>query len=275
MAAIPKKVVERLAKGIKRFQPILTTSKTRDDGEGDTVMIVTDMLAEVFGYDKFSEVTAEFAIKSTYCDLAIKLDGDVRGLIEVKAVGTELKENHLKQAVDYAANQGVDWAVLTNGLRWRVYKVTFGKPIGQELVVDIDFCNLNSRSGDDLALLFLWCKEGWARSVLGEYQAQRQALSRFVLAATILSEPVVDTIRRELRRMSPDVKIRTEEIREALMNEVLKREVVEDDKAEEARKKLARASAKALRAIPPSGKATASESSGAGPTDEDESSLPS
>jgi hypothetical protein len=36
----------------------------------DTVIIVTDVLAEVFGYDKYSELTAEFAISGTYCDLA-------------------------------------------------------------------------------------------------------------------------------------------------------------------------------------------------------------
>ncbi len=53
-------------------------------------MIVTDMLAEVFGYDKFSEVTAEHAIRGTYCDLATKLDGTVQSLIEVKAIGLEL-----------------------------------------------------------------------------------------------------------------------------------------------------------------------------------------
>ena len=40
----------QVAKGIKRFQPILTTAKSRDDGEADTVMIITDMLAEIFGY---------------------------------------------------------------------------------------------------------------------------------------------------------------------------------------------------------------------------------
>ena len=63
MPPISKKVVERLTTGLKRFQPILSNSKARDDGEADTVMIVTDMLADVFGYDKYSEVTAEYAIR--------------------------------------------------------------------------------------------------------------------------------------------------------------------------------------------------------------------
>jgi hypothetical protein len=39
MPSIPKKVIERLSAGLKKFQPILSTAKARDDGEADTVMI--------------------------------------------------------------------------------------------------------------------------------------------------------------------------------------------------------------------------------------------
>jgi len=246
MAAIPKKVVERLVTGLKRFQPILASAKARDVGESDTVVIVTDMLAEVFGYEKYSEITSEYAIKSTFCDLATKIDGTLQTLIEVKAIGLELKDSHVKQAVDYAANQGVDWVLLTNGISWRVYHVTFGKPIGQELVIDIDFCAMNHKSQSDLELLHLWCKEGWVKSVLGDYHEQKQALSRFFVGGTVLSEPVLEVIRRELRRVSPEVRIDTEQIKNVLVNEVIKREVMEGDKADEARRKLSRAAGKSL-----------------------------
>ena len=247
MSAIPKKVTERLVASIKKFQPILSASKARDDGEADTGMIVTDMLAEVFGYDKFSEVTAEHAIRGTYCDLAIKLDGVVQSLIEVKAAGLELKDPNVKQAVDYAANQGVDWVVLTNGIHWRIYSVTFAKPIDRELVVDIDFCSVNPKNETDLESLYLFCKEGWVKSVLGDYQSQKQALSRFFLGALVLSEPVLEVIRRELRRVSPDVRIELEQIKNVLCNEVLKREVIDGEQANMARKKIARAASKSLR----------------------------
>jgi hypothetical protein len=252
MATVPKRVAERLSAGIKKFQPILSASKARDDGEGDTVMIVTNMLGEVFGYDIYSDVSAEYAIRSTYCDLATKLEGTIQALIEVKAIGLELKDQHVKQAVDYAANQGVDWVVLTNGVHWRIYNVIFGKPIDQELVVDIDFCTLSPRSdpqNQDLQTLYLFCKEGWMKSVLGDYQLQRQALSRFFLGALILSKPVIELIRRELRRTTPDVTIELEEIEAVLSSEVLKREVLEGEKAEEARKKIARAAGKPLRKV--------------------------
>jgi hypothetical protein len=45
-------------------------TKDRDVSEADTVTIVKDLLAEVFGYDKYAELTGEFAIRGTYCDLA-------------------------------------------------------------------------------------------------------------------------------------------------------------------------------------------------------------
>jgi len=206
------------------------------------------MLAEVFRYDKYSEVTSEFSIPGTYCDLATKIDGAPQTLIEVKAIGLELKDSHVTQAVDYAADQGVDWVLLTNGVKWRVYRVSFAKPIDHELVVDIDFCALNARSPSDLELLYLWCKEGWVRSVLGEYHVQRQALSRFSLAAIILAEPVLEVVRRELRRIAPEVRVDTEQVKDVLINEVVKREVVEGDSAVAARRKIARSAAKSLRA---------------------------
>ena len=105
--AIPNKVADRLSTGLKRFQPIISAAKARDANESDTSMIVTDMMAELFGYDKYSEVTKELAIRGTFCDLATKIEGKVQMLIEVKAVGIDLKENHIRQAVDYASKEGI------------------------------------------------------------------------------------------------------------------------------------------------------------------------
>src|SRR4030095_13554994 len=105
---IPNRIADRLSAAIKRFQPILNNAKSRDVNESDTSIIVTDMLAEVFGFDKYSDITSEFAIRGTYCDLAIKLDGKLRHLIEVKAVNSDVRESYIKQAVDYGANQGVE-----------------------------------------------------------------------------------------------------------------------------------------------------------------------
>ena len=251
MPPVPNKVADRIAGGIKRFQPIIASAKSRDVGESDTVIIVTDMLSEVFGYDKYSEITSETSIRGTWCDLAIKLDGAIEFLIEVKAIGSELKDSHTKQAVDYSANQGTDWVILTNGEIWRIYKVTFAKPIAHELVLEINFSQMNSKRSNDIELLYHLTREGWLRSALGEFHTQQQALSRFFLGAIILSDAVLDVVRRELRRFSPDVKISSEQIKSVLVQEVLKREVVEGEKADEARKKHNKAASRLLRSKSP------------------------
>lgn len=247
MANIPSKIGDRIVSCLKRFHPVLSSAKARDVNESDTVIIVTDMLSEVFGFDKYSEVTSEHAIRGTFCDLAISIEGKVQFLIEVKAIGLELKDAHVKQAVDYAANKGVDWVLLTNGTNWRVYKITFAKPIDQELVAEIDFLAVNPKTEDEMALIFMLTKEGWLKQVLGSYHEQKQALNRFFLGAMILTDSVLDVIRRELKRACPDVKIHNEQIQNVLLQEVLKREVVEGEKAEEARKKVARAASRQLR----------------------------
>ena len=234
--------------GLKRFQMILSAAKARDAGEADTSTIVKDLLSDVFGYDKYAEITAEYMIKSTYCDLAIKLEGKLQILVEVKAIGLELKEAHSKQAVDYAANQGVEWVVLTNGSVWRIYRVIFGQPISQDLVFECDLLTLNPKNKAQVEHLFLFAKEGQSKSVLDDYHAQRQATSRYFLGAILLSDPVLEVVRRELRRAFPDVKIESEQLQAELTQEVLKREVTEGDKAEEARRRIAKAQGRALRA---------------------------
>jgi hypothetical protein len=168
-------------------------------------------------------------------------------LIEVKAIGLELKDAHVKQAVDYAANQGIEWVALTSGDVWRVYRVFFTKPIGTELVLDINLLALNPKNADHLESLYLLTRESMIKSGLYAYHDQMQATSKFYLGAVLLSDSVLETMRRELRRLSPDVKIRVEELRDLLLQGVLKREVIEGEKAEAAWKKVQKAAAKLLR----------------------------
>lgn len=247
MAQVPVRVADRLIAGIKRFQPILASAKARDVNESDTVILVTDMLSEIFGYDKYSEITSECSIRGTFCDLGIKIGGSFQFLIEVKAIGLELKHSFTKQAIDYSANQGTEWVILTSGEIWRAYRVSFGKPIDYEQVLEINLSQINPKNADDIEMLYNLTKEGWLKSVLGEFHMQQQALSRFSLAAMVVSQPVLEVIRRGLRKLSPDIKIDIDQIRKVMTQEVLKREVVEGEKAEEAKKKISRYFSKSIR----------------------------
>ena len=248
MAPIPKKVKDRLSKNIARFQRILSIAKDRDINESDTVNIVTDMLNEVFGYDKYVEVTSEFAIRGTYCDLAIKLDNKIQFLIEVKAVGLDLKSNHLRQSIDYAANQGISWVILTNGLSWQIHKVRFEKPINNDLVASIDFTSVNPRSEKDHECLYLIAKEGVQKNARDDFYEKVQNINKYVIGNFLLSEPILSTLRRELRKFAEGLKIDNNELQEIIKNEVIKREIFDTEDGKKAESKVNRFLRKSARA---------------------------
>ena len=244
---IPKRVSDRLVRGITKFQQVLQIAKDRDVNESDTVSIIKDMLADVFGYDKYLDVTSEFAIRGTFCDLAIKIDNKVEFLIEAKAIGLDLKEGHLRQAIDYGANNGVPWVILTNGITWRVYKIRFEQPINYSLVCEFSIAELDSKNEEHLEKLFVVCKEGLIKDAREEFHEKILTVNRFVLGALVLSEEVVAIIRRELRKLSDGVLVTPEEIVQVLTNEVLKRDVLEGDEASKVQARVRRFYGKAAR----------------------------
>ena len=240
MPSIRKRVVERLARAVAKFQKVLEIAKDRDVNESDTVAILVDMLAEVFGYDKYLEVTSEFAIRSTYCDLAVKVDDKVQFLVEAKAIGIDLKEGHLRQVIDYGANHGIQWVVLTNGIDWRVYRIRFEQPITYDLVCAFDFLRLDPGSERRQQELFLLCREGLSKNAREDFYEKVQSVNRFVIGSLILGGPVLGLLRRELKKLSEGVRIDLVEIEQIVRTEVLKRELVEGEEAEEAQARVNR-----------------------------------
>jgi hypothetical protein len=250
MIKISKRFSERAKGNLRRYQRILESARSRDVNESDTCVIVSDILADLLGYDKYSDVTTEFAIRSTFCDLAIKLDGRVQYLIEVKSIGTDLKDNHVKQAVDYAANQGVEWVLLTNGIVWQAYRLRFEKPIQHDEVFTLDLLEPNAKPSHLLEKLYLISREAAGGSALGTYAQTKEATSRYVIGQLLLDDPVIAMVRRQLRKLFPGIRIAEAEIAELLRTEVLKREVLDGERAEAAERLVRRASRKRHRAKP-------------------------
>lgn len=60
-------------------------------------------------------------------------------MVEVKALSLQLSDKHLRQAINYGANEGIDWALLTNGQNFELYRIIFSKPIEARKVFSIDF----------------------------------------------------------------------------------------------------------------------------------------
>jgi ribosome-binding ATPase YchF (GTP1/OBG family) len=247
MFKISKKFVDRVNSKLKNYQAITSSQRIRDVSEADTVTVVKDILSEIFGFDKYTELTSEQKIKGTFCDLAIKIEGKVIFLIEVKASALELNNRHLQQAINYGANQGIEWVALTNSIEWRLYKIKFDKPIEHELVTSFSISTINPKNEDDLKKMFLLAREGFSLDAIGTFHATAQILNKYTISQLLLTEPILSTLRRELRKLFPDTKIELDAIADLLLNEILKREVIEGEKVKDAQLRLKKAFQKMTR----------------------------
>ena len=144
-------------------------------------------------------------------------------------------------------NQGVQWAVLTNGINWEVYRIKFERPVDYDLLCSFNFLELNPRKREDHDLLFILCKEGLNKAAIEEFHAHVRSVNKFIIGAIVQADSVLDVIRRELKRMSPGIKVEKDEIEKILVNDVLKRDVVEGEAAKEAKSNVKKMAGKSLK----------------------------
>lgn len=251
---IPKKVQDRLVAGLRRYQPIVRKLKERDISEADTVTVVKDMLSDIFGYDKYTELTSEQQIRGTFCDLAIRVGEKVHYLAEVKSAGTSLNDSHLRQAVNYGAHHGIEWILLTNAITWKVYRIRFAQPIDWDEVCCFEVGDLSSRSTDDLTKLYMLCRESVSTDVLQAYHRQTQILNRYVIAELLQGDALLSLLRREFRRLF-NMKTSNEELQSMLLNLVIKRDALDGEASKAAKSTVKKAvstlSRKQAKAAPP------------------------
>lgn len=111
----------------------INTVRDRQKGKGvfdeeDVKGAIIDPLLRILGWDVNDprEVKKEARIEGKRADYALKIDDDIKVIIEAKAFsisldGSDSRGTYEKQAINYAYNQGIGWAILTNGETWRLY----------------------------------------------------------------------------------------------------------------------------------------------------------
>ncbi|MEO8220485.1 MAG: hypothetical protein ABI563_06840 [Specibacter sp.] len=190
---------EQVLEAIKRYRKPLHDLKARDANEGDTRLVVTDILCEGLDYDKFRDLTTEYMVRQDFADYGVRIDKQLVAFIEVKRISQKLNERHLRQVQMYAVNEGIEWMVLTNGAVWQAYHLTGGLPVVVNMAFEIDL--LGPASLDEKAeLMFLLHREALKRRRIDESWKHRAATEPGALLDVILSEAILDQIRREVKR---------------------------------------------------------------------------
>lgn len=128
--------------------------------EADTRKIVSDMLTEYLGWDRFENMTCEQMIGSRYADYVVKKGGEEVFVVEVKQIGLKLKETHLNQARQYAVDEGIDWIILTNGDEWQAYRTKIeGKIPVTKHVFTVKLSDEQMKPSEKTEMLYLFSEE--------------------------------------------------------------------------------------------------------------------
>jgi hypothetical protein len=196
---------KQTAAKLTRFATAFKEARERGANESDTVMYIIKFFEEVLGFDALKgEISKELAIKDRFCDIALKIDGSVRVLVEVKAASVKaLVDKHIEQAENYASRAGLPWVLLANGIEWRLYHLTFneGEGIAHDVAFETNLIDELEKDPDAVwARLELLSRAAIKKGALEEFWSQKKVLSPASVVRVLFHEDVLRVVRRTLRK---------------------------------------------------------------------------
>jgi predicted type IV restriction endonuclease len=192
-----------------------------DGNEAETRRRVERIFEQVMGYDVFTHMSREYAVKGAgeteFCDWVIytdeKEDANPQIFVELKKVNIKLAPKHLVQVTSYAINAGCQWVILTNGKDWQLFHVGHGQPPETKIV---ESWNLLEDDAADLAHKFnLISFQNVKRGSLEKLWNKRNVLTVHNIIKYLVSEESMRLLHRQLNKVS-DVNISPEEIAQAI-----------------------------------------------------------
>ncbi len=220
---------KELKKQLRKFSKIFIDAQEKGKKEADIVMYLVQFFQSVLGYSIFDEISKEYQIKGKYCDIALKIKGEVGMLVEAKQPGIRLVKKHIEQAEIYGMRSGIKWVLLTNGCEWRLFHLTYDDSEGIEstLVFSTDLVKSFMEKPNDVVEKFMLLhKRNFMKGELDKYFTKKTMLIPESLAKALFTEEVLRSIRREVNK-GAEVKVGIDDIAKALKI-LLDKEVLAD-----------------------------------------------
>ncbi len=193
---------------LRKYADAFREARDRGANESDTVMFLVKFFEEVLGYESLKgEISKEICIKEKYCDVALKIEGTVRILVEGKAASVKgLVDKHIDQAENYASKAGIRWVILTNGIEWKLFHLSWAENEG--IAHDLAWqANLLDEMQSDHECLWeklgLLSRSSVDKGLLDEFWERKKALSPASVVRVLFSEDVLRRIRTELNKKAP------------------------------------------------------------------------
>lgn len=110
-----------------------------------------------------------------------------------------LRDRYIEQAQRYASEGNIRWVVLTNGLVWHLYHLSFEEGIEYERAFSVD---LSADPLDKVSdLLSLLHRKAITKGELQVYWEKRVALSAKSVGRVLFFEDTLRLMRREIKRL--------------------------------------------------------------------------
>lgn len=189
----------KLLTALKNYRKNYLHGKLTELDESGTRLMVNTFLTDVLGFTPIEEIKTEYMIRGTYADYVIQTKETRHFLVEVKALSFALSEKHLRQAINYGANEGIEWALLTNGRQFDFHKIIFNKPIESRLIFSFDLSD-NSTLKECLEVIQYLHKESIINKGLNSLWSKNCALDPVNIAGMLYAKPVINFIKRTLKQ---------------------------------------------------------------------------
>lgn len=193
--------IDQTFKELKAYKSKYLKKSFLDLDESGTRIMINSFLTQVLGYKELDEIKTEYSIRGEYADYVIQTARKKQFIVEVKSIQLDISDKHLRQSLSYAANEGIDWILLTNGRQIQIYRVLFEKPIKTKSVLDFDLTTLTNGDLRKVAEKLVVFTKG--RILKNEHELLWQkltALDPHNISKIIYCEDVLKIMRRELKK---------------------------------------------------------------------------
>lgn len=220
-SAILEEQAAEVRSRLKLLLPQIMSALNAGANESSSRIVLDRILQHVLGY-AIEEIKAEQRIQGRSADYVLAPGGVDTVVIEAKRIGGVLKEKQIFQATSYAAYAGIKWAILTNIVTWRLYKITTVDKIEPHLVFTVDLTK--GISPEAAHYLTLISRPGIVRKTpLDRLWLLRRALSTESLVSAILHEDVLGRIRKIVAQEN-GIQLDLATIKSAVERDILKLE---------------------------------------------------
>ncbi|MBA7477682.1 hypothetical protein ES707_13096 [subsurface metagenome] len=208
---------------IEGLQAKLEKHRKDDLKETPTRVIFTDVLLQALGWDirNPDEVELECpTIDGKSVDYALKIDGKSVLFVEAKPLNDPLTDvKSITQVVGYAANAGVEWCILTNGVTYKVYHSTEKAEAPEKLLfeVSLDVKENKGMSVQQVAERFSrFSRDAMAKGVLDEIGRETFTMGKIRKALDKMFAEPPNAFVRLVRSTVGDDTIKPAQVKKAL-----------------------------------------------------------